>query len=104
MTVLLLCLESEVGGVLVGCIVPQSELNSTAVDTGAQAVGVGVALEPCNAAEKLTVDGRGTLRVAVGFVEEDGTSRGAPVSHLFPEKMGEYRVRNVEHGMYWHLQ
>jgi hypothetical protein len=74
--------EGEVGSILVGCIVPQRELDSTAVDAGTQAVRAGEPLEPGDAAEQLTLDGGRTLGIAVRLVQEDRVTRFAVVGHL----------------------
>lgn len=46
-------LESEVGGVLVRSVVPESEFDGTTVNTRAQAVIALVVAEPGNTAEEL---------------------------------------------------
>ena len=77
-----LSLEREVSGVLVRGVVPQSELDCSAVHSRVKAVGTGEALEPGDTTEKLTLNGGRTLRVTVGLVEENGTTRTASVGHL----------------------
>ena len=75
-------LKGEVGSVLVGSVVPQSEFDSTAVHSGAQAVSTGEAIEPGDTAEELSLDGAGALEVGVTLVQENGVTRAAAVGHL----------------------
>jgi hypothetical protein len=75
-------LEGEVGGILVRRVVPQRELDGTAVDAGAQAVRAGEPLEPGDAAEQLALDGGRALGIAVRLVQEDRGARFAVVGHL----------------------
>lgn len=75
-------LEREVCSVLVWRIVPQSELDDTAVDARAQAVSTGEPVEPGDTAEELSIDSSWTLRVAIGFIKEDWAPRATLVGHL----------------------
>ncbi len=67
-------LESEVGGILVRSVVPQSELDCTAVHTRAQTVGTREPVQPSNTTKELALDGAGTLRVRVALVQENRVS------------------------------
>lgn len=67
-------LQSEIGRVLVvGPIVRvhQRELDGTAVNRVILAVGTGEASKPGDSAEKLALDSRRTLRIAIALIYED---------------------------------
>lgn len=81
-------LKGEVGSVLVGCVVPQGELNCTTVDTRAQAVGTGESVEPGNSTKELTLDGTRAPRVGVALVQEYWVSRATAVDHLGTKMQG----------------
>ncbi len=80
--VLGLSLEREVCGVLVRRVVPQGELDCSAVHTRVEAVGPVEASEPGDAAQQLTTDGGRALWVTVGLVKEDGAAGTTVVGHL----------------------
>lgn len=84
-SVCLLSLEREVGGVLVRGVVPQRELHGATVNTGALAVVTSEAINPGDTAQELTLDGTGALRVGMVFVQEDWVSGSTPVGHLRSE-------------------
>ena len=65
-----------------GSVVPEGELDCTAVDTGAEAVGTCKAVEPGDTSKELAIDGGRALRVGVGLVKEDGATRATTVGHL----------------------
>lgn len=81
-TVLGLGLEREVRSVLVRGVVPQGELDCSAVHARILAVGPVEASEPGNAAQELTLDGGRALRSTVGLVKEDGAAGATVVAHL----------------------
>lgn len=80
--VLSLWLQGEVCGVLVRCVVPQGELDCTAVDTRAFAVCACKAGEPGNTTKELALDSRRALRSSIGLVKEDRAARTTVVGHL----------------------
>ena len=67
-TVLRLGLKGEVCGVLEGSVVPQGELDCTAVHTRAQAVSTCEALDPSDATEKLALNGARSPRIGMVLV------------------------------------
>lgn len=81
-----LSLKGEIRRVLVGGVVPQGELDSTAINTRVLAVGTSEAGEPGNSSKKLTVDGSRALRGTVSLVEEDGATGATSVGHLSRQK------------------
>lgn len=64
------------------CVVPQCELDRTAVHAGAQAVGSIEPVEPGDASVELALDRAGAARVGVALVQKHGIAGAAAVGHL----------------------